>query len=141
MASTRTINTGRGGVSPAVEDGVNLLWTFQLRRENAALLERLEANERVIQARTDESARYFHELKERVDVLESKMTLIVDEEKEARKANEVWEAELRALKTKVESFQGPRIGSESESNITIGVADSSNRHIAPPQEGSDQTYE
>lgn len=113
---TSTKMTGRVGLTPSVEEGVNLLWTFQLRKENAALLERLEANERVIQARSDESTRYFQEVKERVDILESQMTMVANEEKEARKAAEAWETELRTLKRKVEaSIERPRISSECES--------------------------
>jgi hypothetical protein len=115
MTSTGQIDTGRAQLAPAVEEGISLLWTFQLRKEHAALLERLEANERVIQARVDATSRYFQEMNERVEVLETRLAKIESEEEADRKAIEDWGAAVRTLKKKIESgMERPCVATKSE---------------------------
>jgi hypothetical protein len=90
-------------LTPAAEDGVNLLWTFQLRKENAGLLEKLQASERTIQASASESTRYFQEVNDRVAALEARLSKIESEEKKDRQAIESWSAAVRTLRRKVDA--------------------------------------
>lgn len=91
------------GLTPAAEDGINLLWTFQLRKENAGLLEKLQASERTIQACASESTKYFQEVNDRVAALEARLSKIESEEKKDRQAVESWSAAVRTLRSKIDA--------------------------------------
>jgi hypothetical protein len=102
MAPTKRVTIAPTGLTPAAEEGVNLLWTFQLRKENAGLLEKLEASERTIQTCRMESSRHFQDVNERVAALEARLHKIESEEKKDRLAIENWGAAVRNLKRKID---------------------------------------
>lgn len=116
MTSNKRIGTGHAKLTAAAEEGVKLLWSYQLRKENAALLERLEANERIISDRAEVTNRHFQEMNEKVEVLEERLSKIESEEEKDKKAIDDWGAAVRTLKRKIESsMERPRIASMSES--------------------------
>ena len=91
------------GLTPAADDGVNLLWKFQLRKENAGILEKLQASERAIQECASESTRYFQEINERVAALEEKLAKTDSEAKKDRQAIESWGVAVKALRAKIDA--------------------------------------
>lgn len=101
MASAQHVTTTAVGLTPATDTGVKLLWTFQLRKENADLLEKLHASERNIQACAADNSRCFQELSDRVTALESRLSTIESEERNDRQAIESWAAAVRILREQI----------------------------------------
>ena len=90
---------------PAAESGVDQLWKFQLRKENAALLERLHDSEKLIQAIAAHNNRRAQEAQERIAALEAKLTMIESEEKTNAQRCEMQLEELSILKAQMKEFR------------------------------------
>jgi hypothetical protein len=86
------------GLTPATEEGVGMLRTFQLRKENAALLEKIEASAQAIQAYAAENTRFSEGIHERVAAIEARLSELERGERRDRKALEDWGVSVKALK-------------------------------------------
>jgi phage shock protein A len=94
------------GLTPATEEGLSMLRTFQLRKENAILLETIEASAQAIQACTAQNTRFNDDVSERIAALESRLSGISDEEKKNKEAIEGWGTAVRTLKRNIETIIG-----------------------------------
>ena len=99
-------------LSSAAEAGVDQLWKFQLRKENAVLLEKLEANDKLIQTIAVDNNRRAQETEERITALEAKLTKFESERKDAQR-QEKQRDELAAIQAQMKDFrEGLASGSE-----------------------------
>ena len=72
-----------------IEGGLDTLWKFQLRKENAALLEKLEENARAIELCRSENMRHFQDFNERIASIEATIANI---EKTEDKVSKAWDS-------------------------------------------------
>jgi hypothetical protein len=92
-------------LTPATEVGVDQLWKFQIRKENTALLEKLESNEKLIHAIAAENNRKVQEAQERITELEAKVTKIEAEEKKYIQRREKQSEEIATVKAQMKKFR------------------------------------
>lgn len=99
-----------GGKQPSaplgnqIGEGLDTLWKFQLRKENAALLDKLEENAKAIEACRSENMRHFQEFNERIASIEATIFNIENTEEKASQAWGLQNQEVTALKKKVENL-------------------------------------
>jgi hypothetical protein len=124
MAPINPTNNALDGLTTAAE-GVNILVTYQLRKENAAILEKQAANERMIQACITATNQHFQHVNERLDALDIKLSELESKENKDREAIEEWGAEARLLKRQIEEGLGKQ-SSARESIITGNSAQIAN---------------
>ena len=84
-----------------VQHGVDMLWRHQLRRESAALLERLDASRKIMEDVTLETARKLQDVAERISTLETKLSSIDSSSKRMREAKQKWDNDVAALKAQM----------------------------------------
>jgi len=82
-----------------------MLWKFQLRKENAALLEQLEASEKVLEAQAADTSRVVQNICEKMNELDAKMAKMENEVKKDRQEQENYTKEIRSLKQTLETFK------------------------------------
>jgi hypothetical protein len=92
-----------------IQHGVDMLWRHQLRKESAALLERLDASRKMIEDATSETTRKLQDAAQRISTLETKLSTIDNEGKRMREAKQKWDDDVAALKA--------RMGIRSESYV------------------------
>jgi len=90
--------------SNQIREGLDTLWKFQLRKENAALLEKLEENAKAIEACRSENMRHFQNLHERIAFIETTIANIETTEEKASQARELHTQEVEALKKTLENL-------------------------------------
>jgi CRP-like cAMP-binding protein len=84
-----------------VQHGVDMLWRHQLRRESAALLERLDASRKIMEDVTLETARKLQDVADRISTLETKLSSIDSSSKRMREAKQKWDNDAAALKAQM----------------------------------------
>ena len=82
----------------------DMLWKLQLRKENAALLERLEEYKRQHVATDSESKRKLKEGEERLDALEVMTAKHELELRKEQEAHDRFTGEIASLKSQMECF-------------------------------------
>jgi len=87
-----------------IEGGLDTLWKFQLRKENAALLEKLEENARAIEVCRSENMRHFQDFNERIASIEATIANIEKTEDKVSKAWDSQNQEIDTLKNRLEYF-------------------------------------
>lgn len=92
-------------LTPVAEAGVDQLWKFQLRKENAVLLEQLTANEKLIRDLATENNRKCEHSLERIMVLEGKLLEFAAAEKKEQDLREIRTREVEALKAQMRILQ------------------------------------
>lgn len=80
------------------QHGVDMLWRYQLRKESAVLLERLDESNKMIEDITSETDRKLQDAAERISTLEAQLSKIESEGKKMREAKQKWDDDLAALK-------------------------------------------
>jgi chromosome segregation ATPase len=75
-----------------------MLWQHQLRKESAALLDRLDECNRLVEDVNSETNKKLQDAAERISILEAKLSKIDSEGKKIKEAKEKWDADLAALK-------------------------------------------
>ena len=81
-----------------VQHGVDMLWRHQLRKESAALLERLDASRKMMEDVKSETVRRLQDAAERISMLETKLSSIDSEGKRMSEAKQKWDSDVAALK-------------------------------------------
>jgi hypothetical protein len=104
LMATITAPIAPPGLTPATEEGVDMLRTFQLRKENAVLLAKIEASAKAIEACTAENTRFNENVGKRVAALESRISELDDKEKKHRQAIEDWGTALSTLKKNIDAM-------------------------------------
>lgn len=96
-------NTPSTSTAPSLttQHGVDMLWRYQLRKESAALLERLDASRKMIENVTSETTRKLQETAERISTLESKLGSIDSEGQKLREAKQNWDNDVAAMKARM----------------------------------------
>ena len=84
-----------------LQEGIDSLWKHQLRKENAALLEKQEANAKLLQSLATETVRNRKEYEERLAALETKLLNLQSEERKDRHAFERWGEELASMQAQM----------------------------------------
>jgi exonuclease VII small subunit len=97
MAKTPTPTTHQ----PSFQDGLDSIWKFQLRKENAVLLENQEAQQKMLQALTAESTKVKKDFEERYSALEARLSNLENGEKGDRHAFETWREEMAMMKSQM----------------------------------------
>ena len=97
MAKTPTPTTHQ----PSFQDGLDSIWKFQLRKENAVLLENQEAQQKSLQALTAESTKVKKDFEERYSALEARLLNLENGEKKDRQAFEAWREEMAMMKSQM----------------------------------------
>jgi chromosome segregation ATPase len=87
--------------SLTAQHGVDMLWRYQLRKESAALLEKLDASERMIEDITSETTRKLRETAERISTLETKLDSIDNDGQKLREAKQKWDDDVAAMKARM----------------------------------------
>lgn len=98
------------------QHGVDMLWRYQLRKESAALLERLDASRKMIEDISSETSRKLQDTEERISTLEAKLSTIDTEGKKMREAKQKWDDDVAALKVQMGIIPESQIP-ESKSDI------------------------
>ena len=95
--------TPNGPTTPnaTLQDGVDCLWKFQLRKENAALLEKQDAHTKLLQSLAAETVRNKKDFDERIAALETTVLNLQRDEKKDRHAFEKWGEEMATLKAQM----------------------------------------
>jgi septal ring factor EnvC (AmiA/AmiB activator) len=106
-----------GTTGHAAQHGADMLWQHQLRKESAALLERLDECNRRIEIVNSETNKKLQDAAERISTLEAKLSKIDSEGKKIKEAKEKWDADLAALKTQMGIISESRT---SESKLIAG---------------------
>jgi hypothetical protein len=109
------------GSSVTVQDGVDRLWKYQLRKEHAALLEKLDSSNKTILAVSSEANRKFHEAAERIAALEAKFTKIEGVQENMRPVVEKWHKDLASLKAQMISSAKKQIPDGESIPATLQV--------------------
>ena len=91
---------------PSFRDGLDSLWKFQLRKENAVLLENQEAQQKILQALVAESSKVGKDFEAHFSVLEARLCNLENEQKKNRHTFETWLEELAALKSQMGVHDG-----------------------------------
>ena len=90
--------------SNQIGEGLDTLWKFQLRKENAALLEKLEENAKVVEACKLENMRQFQCFSEKIACIEATIANIERMEEKGMEAWKLQSEEVAALKNKLDNF-------------------------------------
>ena len=77
------------------------MWKFQLRKENAVLLEGQEAQQKILQALAAESTKTRKDFDERYSALEARISNLEHDERKDRHAFETWGGEMATLKSQI----------------------------------------
>ncbi|KAH8586325.1 hypothetical protein B0O99DRAFT_74148 [Bisporella sp. PMI_857] len=85
-------------------EAADALWRFQLRKEHAALIDKLEECSKAIQDCSSESKRQSHDQDERLAELEARFLKMEKVQKDARKVCERYYDEVITLKRKITEF-------------------------------------
>lgn len=86
---------------PSFQEGVDSIWKFQLRKENAVLLEKQEAQQKILQALAAESTQARKDFDERYSALEARISNLEHDERKDRHAFETWGEEMTSLKSQM----------------------------------------
>jgi hypothetical protein len=89
---------------PTLQDGVESLWKFQLRKENAALLERQELSIKQLEKLVAETSKNKRDFDERIEALETTVLNLKNEEKKDRLAIEKYCEEMAGLSSQMEGI-------------------------------------
>ena len=107
-------------MSHAASEGVDLLWRYQLRKENEALLEKVEASNKMIETVDAQYARCFQEADQRISALETTLSKIQGNLNKNRQGTENLGSEVATLKRKLESLEQNFANGRCE-KISIGA--------------------
>lgn len=83
------------------QHGVDMLWQHQLRKEDAALLDKINTSRKMIEDIESETTVKLLEAGKRISSLEMKLSTIGDEGTRMREAKQKWDDDIIALKTKM----------------------------------------
>jgi hypothetical protein len=78
-----------------------MLWRHQLRKESAALLERLDASRKLIEDIDSDTTRKLQDTAERISMLETRLSTIDSEGNKLREAKQKWDEDVAALKAQM----------------------------------------
>ena len=82
-------------------EGVDIMWRHQLRKESAALLEKLDTSRKLIKDISSDTTRKLQDVAERISTLETKLSTIDNEGKKLREAKRKWDGDVAALKAQM----------------------------------------
>lgn len=88
-------------VGPTAREGVDWLWRHQLRKESAALLEKLDASRKLIEDVSFNTTRKLQDAAERISTLETKLSTIDAEGRKLREAKQMWDDDVATLKAQI----------------------------------------
>ena len=100
MEPSKPLTAATASSTPGLsaQHGVDMLWRHQLRKESAALLERLDASNKMIEDITSETDRKLQDAAERITTLEAQLSKIDSEGKKMKDAKQKWDDDVAALK-------------------------------------------
>jgi exonuclease VII small subunit len=85
----------------SLQDGVDSLWKFQVRKENSILLESYEGHTKLLQSLAAENLKNKKDFDERMAALEATVRHLQSEERKDRHAFEKYSEEMATLRTQI----------------------------------------